>query len=174
MACQKKRINIQYKYLTDGWIRTADLCCWKWLLFQLSHNHCPSFINLRCSRHEKFCSIETARSCVTGAEGRKDTSHNSERKKLDLQITVDDLWIVTVRCHIFAAKLLSLSCKTYTLSLSFSLKESWSVSHTVSLSLSLSLSLIISIACSLSLLKSFVSFLQPFSFATFQCRIDFS
>ena len=25
----------------NGWIRTADLWCWKQQLYQLSHNHCP-------------------------------------------------------------------------------------------------------------------------------------
>ena len=27
--------------LANDWIRTADLWCRKWLLYQLSHNHCP-------------------------------------------------------------------------------------------------------------------------------------
>ena len=28
------------KNFADDWIRTADLWCWKQLLYQLSHNHC--------------------------------------------------------------------------------------------------------------------------------------
>ena len=30
--------------LTDDWIQTTDLWYWKWLLYQLSHNHYPNYI----------------------------------------------------------------------------------------------------------------------------------
>ena len=35
--------NVLYKSFDDDWIRTADFWCWKRLLYQLSHNHCPTY-----------------------------------------------------------------------------------------------------------------------------------
>ena len=35
----------------DDWIRTADLWYWKQLLYQLSHNHCPSRMKLYLDLH---------------------------------------------------------------------------------------------------------------------------
>ena len=34
------------KNFADDWIRTADLWCRKRPLYQLSHNHCPTFLHL--------------------------------------------------------------------------------------------------------------------------------
>ena len=31
-------LNVKF---ANDWIRTADLWCWKRLLYQLSHHHCP-------------------------------------------------------------------------------------------------------------------------------------
>ena len=39
-------VNVQYKFLADDWIRTADLWNRKRPLYQLSrHHHCPNFEN---------------------------------------------------------------------------------------------------------------------------------
>ena len=34
------------KSFANDWIRTTDLWCWRRLLYQLSHNHCPSTVIL--------------------------------------------------------------------------------------------------------------------------------
>ena len=36
-------VNVQYIFFANDWIRTTNLCNWKWLLYQLSHNHCSQF-----------------------------------------------------------------------------------------------------------------------------------
>ena len=46
-------INVQYKYNSDDWIRTADLWCLKWPLYQLSHNHCPTLMLINC--FQNYC-----------------------------------------------------------------------------------------------------------------------
>ena len=42
LTVKKCSINV-----ADDWIQTVDLWYWKWLLYQLSHNHCPKvFVSL--------------------------------------------------------------------------------------------------------------------------------
>ena len=36
---KQQMLNIHF---ADDWIQTMDLWYWKQLLYQLSHNHCPS------------------------------------------------------------------------------------------------------------------------------------
>ena len=59
-------LSFQYtmfnKNLADNWIQTADLWCWKQLLYHLSHNHCPEF-NLQIgliAAHEKIVNFMCA------------------------------------------------------------------------------------------------------------------
>ena len=44
--------NVQIKF-ADDWIRTSDLWCQNWPLFQQNHNHCPIFLFLPATRSTK-------------------------------------------------------------------------------------------------------------------------